>query len=52
MPTGRARMIYWPDEDGGFRWAVESKNKKGWHRFTEHHYRRSVPARLAATDCA
>ncbi len=40
MPAGLARMIYWPDVDGGFRWAVESKNKKGWHRFTEHHYSR------------
>lgn len=38
MPAGLARMIYWPDEKEGFRWAVESKNKKGWHRFTEHHY--------------
>jgi hypothetical protein len=39
MPAGIARMIYWPDDDAGFHWAVESKNKKGWHRFTEHHYR-------------
>lgn len=38
MPAGLARMIYWPDEKDGFRWAVESKNKKGWNRFTEHHY--------------
>jgi hypothetical protein len=38
MPAGTARMIYWPDENGGFHWAVESKNKKGWKRFTEHHY--------------
>jgi hypothetical protein len=36
MPSGLARMIYWPDEKRGFRWAVESKNKKGWNRFTEH----------------
>ncbi|TSA24619.1 hypothetical protein D4R75_01075 [bacterium] len=41
MPAGLARMIYWPNEDGGFNWAVESKTKKGWNRFTEHHY---VPA--------
>ena len=41
MPAGRARMIYWPDEEGGFRWAVEAKSRKGWRRFTEHHY---VPA--------
>lgn len=40
MPAGTARMIYWPDDADGFYWAVESKNKKGWHRFTEHHYKR------------
>ncbi len=39
MPAGLARMIYWPSGDGGFRWAVESRSKKGWKRFTEHHYR-------------
>jgi len=38
VPAGIARMAYWPDEAGGFRWAVEAKNKKGWKRFTEHHY--------------
>ena len=43
MPAGRARMIYWPDRDGGFRWAVESRTKKGWNRFVEHLYR-TVPA--------
>jgi hypothetical protein len=41
MPAGLARMAYWPDEDDGFYWAVESKNKKGWKRFTQHHYRRA-----------
>ncbi len=40
MPAGRARMAYWPAEEG-FCWVVESKTKKGWNRFTEHHY---VPA--------
>lgn len=39
MPGGLARMAYWPDDTDGFRWAVESKNKKGWRRFVEHHYR-------------
>ena len=39
MPAGLARMAYWPDETDGFHWAVESKNAKGWRRFTEHHYR-------------
>ncbi|MBI1343506.1 MAG: hypothetical protein GC171_11285 [Terrimonas sp.] len=39
MPAGLARMIYWPNSDGGFDWAVESKTKKGWNRFTLHHYK-------------
>ncbi len=39
MPAGLARMIYWPDAENGFHWAVESKNKKGWNRFTTHHYK-------------
>lgn len=38
MPAGLARQAYWPDEESGFRWAVESKTKKGWNRFVEHHY--------------
>jgi hypothetical protein len=38
MPAGMARMVYWPDEEEGFNWVVESKTKKGWRRFTEHHY--------------
>jgi hypothetical protein len=38
MPAGLARMIYWPNESGGFNWAVESKTKKGWNRFTLHNY--------------
>ena len=38
MPAGIARMIYWPDGEQGFYWTVESKSKKGWNRFTEHHY--------------
>jgi hypothetical protein len=38
MDMGLARMIFWPDGKGGFFWAVESRNKKGWNRFTEHHY--------------
>jgi len=40
MPAGRARMIYWPDNEGGFFWAVEARNKSGWRRFVEHRYRR------------
>ena len=38
MPAGRARMAYWPDQVEGFRWVVEARTKKGWSRFTEHHY--------------
>lgn len=38
MPAGIARMVYWPDEEYGFYWVVESKTKKGWNRFVEHHY--------------
>jgi hypothetical protein len=39
MPAGLARMAYWPDGDGGFFFVVEAKNKKGWKRFLNHHYR-------------
>lgn len=39
MPAGLARTAYWPDEEEGFHWVVESKTKKGWNRFVEHHYR-------------
>jgi hypothetical protein len=39
MPAGLARMVYWPDDDEGFHWAVESKTRKGWNRFVDHHYR-------------
>ena len=38
MPAGIGRMAYWPDEGQGFHWIVESKTKKGWNRFVEHHY--------------
>lgn len=41
MPAGLARMAYWPDGADGFHWSVEAKNKKGWKRFTEHHYVRT-----------
>jgi hypothetical protein len=39
MPAGLARMAYWPDDDGGCFFAVESKTKKGWRRFMLHHYK-------------
>jgi hypothetical protein len=38
MPAGLARMAYWPDEENGYTWVVESKSKRGWKRFVEHHY--------------
>ncbi len=41
MPAGFARQVYWPDEQAGFFWAVESKTKKGWNRFVEHAYKRN-----------
>ncbi len=40
MPAGTARFIYWPNEDGTISWAVESKTKKGWNRFTLQVYHR------------
>jgi hypothetical protein len=40
MPAGLARQVYWPDEQDGVHWVVESRTKKGWNRFTEHHYHR------------
>ncbi len=40
MPAGLARQVFWPDETAGMLWAVEAKTKKGWNRFTRHHYRR------------
>ena len=41
MPAGLARMVYWPGSETGFNWAVESKTKKGWNRFTLHQYKPS-----------
>ena len=41
MPAGTARMAYWLEDDVSFGWVVESKNKSGWKRFTEHHYRKA-----------
>lgn len=40
MPAGLARQVYWPDPVGGFHWAVEAHNKKGWKRFVERHYQK------------
>ena len=41
MPAGLVRMVYWPNMEGGFNWAVESKTKKGWNRFMVHHYKKA-----------
>ena len=43
MPAGLARMAYWPDDEDGYFWVVESRNKKGWKRFVEHHYHPAGP---------
>lgn len=40
MPAGRARMTYWPGEEGAVRFVVEAKAKTGWRRFLEQTYRR------------
>jgi hypothetical protein len=42
MPAGLARMLYWPHENEGFWFAVESRTKKGWRRFIHQHFK---PAR-------
>ena len=39
MPAGLARFLYWPAEEEGFYFAVESRTKAGWNRFMRHHYR-------------
>lgn len=38
MPAGIARQVFWPAENEGFYWVVESKTQKGWNRFLKHHY--------------
>lgn len=42
MPAGLARMSYWPADDDGFHFAVESRTRKGWNRFAAHHYHRDA----------
>lgn len=39
MDAGLARQAYWPDDETGFHWVVESRTKKGWSRMVHHHYR-------------
>lgn len=39
MDAGLARQVFLPDKKAGMRWAIESRTRKGWNRFTEHHYR-------------
>ena len=41
MPAGLGRQAYWPDDESGFHWVVEAMTKKGWSRFTHHHYRKA-----------
>ena len=38
MPQGKARMLYWPAEGGGFNFAVEAQTPAGWSRFMHHLY--------------
>ncbi len=38
MQAGTARQAFWPDDNEGFHWVVESKTKKGWNRFVHQHY--------------
>ncbi len=40
MPAGLARQAYYPHEEEGFIWVVESKTRKGWNRFTQQHFLR------------
>lgn len=35
MPSGLARLGFWPSETGMI-WAVEAKTKKGWSRMIHH----------------
>ncbi|MEN0006273.1 MAG: hypothetical protein AAF798_19130 [Bacteroidota bacterium] len=42
MPAGLARQAYWPADEGGFYWVVESKTKKGWNRFVQQHFTRKT----------
>lgn len=41
MDAGLARQVFWPHETGGMLWAVEARTKKGWNRFSLHHYRQA-----------
>lgn len=41
MPHGIARQVYWPDNEGGFYWIVQSKTKKGWNQIVHHHYKKA-----------
>ena len=45
MPAGLARMLYWKETREGFHWAVESRGKKGWNRFIQHHYLPLAPSK-------
>lgn len=41
MDAGLSRQVFWPDKEAGMLWAVEARNKKGWSRFSLHHYRQA-----------
>ncbi len=38
MPHGRARLAYWPEEEG-FIWLVQAKTARGWRDIVQHRYR-------------
>jgi len=38
MPAGLARQAYFPDDEGGIRFIVEARTKKGWSRMVDHLY--------------
>ena len=52
VPAGVARMVYWPGDDGGMNWVVESRTKKGWNRFTHHRYARTDAAPASSGEQA
>lgn len=43
MPSGLGRQAYYPHEEDGFIWVVESKTKKGWNRFVKQHFTAVAP---------
>ncbi|MEO1311752.1 MAG: hypothetical protein AAFV51_12445 [Pseudomonadota bacterium] len=38
MDAGRARQVFYPDPEEGWRWRVQRQVKKGWSEIVAHHY--------------